>query len=511
MMSKLIKPFKVNEIWGLGFRVYYGDDFVSTTPFEKEAYSFFSKNQNDPTFGVPIHNYCKRINQVYKQNDDELIKLKYELEESKEFKDIEIQDSSSAIGLPKIIAYTHIKTNIRTEFDGLIFVSELKISDETFSIEEGIDFIEAQKAPYLLDIVQTGSTLTSVGKKLLNNASIHCTWMYATNSVDFCSNKFDLGGTMQVENLIFSIHLIDQNIVRLSMPTQTLEAGESYYFLIGSRSHIREVVAHDYETLRYLKFLEERLKSIRDDILKIQDNLFHEVPLLTWSLNPFAWGKAISYATSLQRSLERVIKYRLYLPSFAAVIQAYADFEAQGQGFYNLPYPLFDEGQKMNQAQYPTPSPYRLEIKNSKIIAWENDVTFRAFENEPECLNNFHLSIQKLVEETFTLLQAITVTPALHTGMVSALVALLAMFVSILVFALPFTFEKMSPLFQPKDVSAPQKSVESSDNEKHKLVPQQSMEKSQPKQSIMPKSTEKASTQKLLTAPTPIPKPILKP
>ena len=437
-----------------------------------------------------------------------MIKLKYELEESKEFKDIEIQDISSAIGLPKIVTYTHIKTNIRTEFDGLIFVSELKISDETFSIEDGINFIESQKTSHPLDIVQTGSTLTNVGRKLSKNTSAHCKWMYVTNSVDFCSNKFDLGGEMQVENLIFSIHLIDKNIVHFTMPTQTVKEGELYYFLIGSRSHVREVVAHDYETYRYLKFLEERLKSIRDNILKIQDNLFHEVPLLTWSLNLFAWGKAISYATSLQRSLEKVVRYRLYLPSFAAVIQAYADFEAQGQGFYNLPYPVFEQGQKMSQAQYPTPSPYRLEIKNSKIIAWENDVTFRAFENEPERLNNFHLSIQKLVEETFTLLQAITVTPALHTGMVSALVALLAMFISILVIILPFTFEKMSPLFQPKDVSAPQKSVESSDNEKHKLVPQQSMEKSQPKQS---KITEKASTQKLLTAPTPIPKPILKP
>lgn len=511
MMSKLIKPFKVNEIWGLGFRVYYGDDFVSTTPFEKEAYSFFSKNQNDPTFGIPIHNYCKRINQVYKQNDDELIKLKHALEESKEFKDIEIKDSSSAIGLPKIVVYTHIKTNIKTEFDGLVFVSELKISDETFSIEDGINFIETQKDPYLLDIVQTGSTLTSIGRKLLNNASAHCKWMYATSSVDFCSNKFDLGEIMQIENLIFSIHLIDKNIVHFTMPTQTFEESERYYFLIGSRSHIREVVAHDYETFRYLKFLEERLKSIRDDILKIQDNLFHEVPLLTWSLNLLAWGKAISYATSLQRSLEKIVRYRLYLPSFAAVIQAYADFEAQGIGFYNLPCPLFSEGQKMNQTQYPTPSPYRLEIKNSKIIVWENDITFRVFENEPESLNNFHLSIQTLVEETFILLQAITVTPALHTGMVSALVALLAMFISILVFALPFTLEKMSPLFQPKDVSAPQKSVKSSDNEKHKLLPQQSIGKSQLKQSIMPKRTEKASTQKSPTMPTLISKPILKP
>lgn len=511
MMSQLIKPFKVNEIWGLGFSVYYGDDFVSTTPFEKEAYSFFAKNQNDPIFGTSIHNYCKRINQVYKQNDDELIKLKYELEESKEFKDIEIQDSSSAIGLPKIIAYTHIKTNIRTEFDGLIFVSELKISNETFSIEDGINFIKAQKTSHLLDIAQTGSTLTNVGRKLLKNTSAHCKWMYATNSVDFCSNKFDLGREMQVENLIFSIHLIDQNIVHLTMPTQTVEKGERYYFLIGSRSHIREVVAHDYETYRYLKFLEERLKSIRDDILKIQDNLFHEVPLLTWSLNLFAWGKAISYATSLQRSLEKVVRYKLYLPSFVAVIQAYGDFEAHGIGFYNLPCPLFTEGQKMNQDQYRTRSPYRLEITNSKIIVWENDITFRAFENEPESLNNFHLSIQKLVEETFILLQAITVTPALHTGMVSALVALLAMFISILVFALPFTLEKMSSLFQPKDVSAPQKSIESSDNEKHKLVPQQFLEKSQPKQPSMPKRTEKASIQKLPTVPTPIPKPILKP
>jgi len=450
-MSRVIKPFKVNEIWGLGLRVYYGDEFVSTTPFEQEAYSFFSRNQNDPTFKIPIHNYCKRINHVYKQNDDKLINLKDELENSKEFKDIEILDSSSAIGLPKVVAYTHIETNIRTEFDGLIFVSEQKISDYTLSIEEAIELIEKQKTPYLLDVVQTGSNLTSVGKRLLSKASAHCTWMYSTNSVDFCANKFDLSGGVKLEHLIFSMCLIDSNIVRFTMPVQTVDVGEQYYFLIGNRSHIREVVAHDYETYRYLNFLEERLKSIRDDILLMQDSLFHEVPLLPWSINlinPFAWGEAIGYATSLQRSLERIVRYRLYLPSFAAVIQAYRDFEIKGLGFYNLPSPFITEGQKPYQAQYLIPSPYRLEINESKILVFKDNVPFRVFKEEPESLSSFHSAIQKLAEETFGLLQGLIVTPALHTGMVSALVALIAMLVSILFFVLPIAFGKIPALFQ---------------------------------------------------------------
>jgi hypothetical protein len=61
-----MKPFKINEIWQIGFRIYYGDNFVSIAPFEQDAYSFFSKYRNDPTFGSTAHDYCKRISKVSK-------------------------------------------------------------------------------------------------------------------------------------------------------------------------------------------------------------------------------------------------------------------------------------------------------------------------------------------------------------------------------------------------------------------------------------------------------------
>ncbi|MDX2244786.1 MAG: hypothetical protein NW224_29270 [Leptolyngbyaceae cyanobacterium bins.302] len=455
-----MKSFKVNEIWQVGFRIYYGDSFVSISPFEQDAYSFFSKYKSDPTFGATAHDYCKRINKVYTQNYENLLRLKEELESSDEFKDVELNNASSAIGLPKVLVYTHVETGIRTEFDGVVFLSEKQVTGQSFEVEDAKTYV-ASKGKIYLDNVQMGSTKNAFENESFLKVSAHCNWMYVTNSVDFKLNKFNQD--IDPNNLILSISLIDNQVIRFNMPHGTIDSGEKYHLLIGRREHIREVIAHDFETYRYLKFLEERLKVIRDDLLQIQGNLFTGVPLLPWSLKlfiPNTWSNAIKHSSDLHRCLEKVIKYRLYLPSFEEIFSAYEEYEDKGIGFYNLPNPIIEDG-KFVMSQYSTFSPAPLEITDSKIEVRGDIKSLRIFNGYPSRLKDFVSIVQRLADETFELLQSITVTPALQTGMVAAVVSLLAMLISIITFIFSPAISNIYGVFQSESstkVSEPQQS-----------------------------------------------------
>jgi hypothetical protein len=447
-MSAIIqlKSFQINEIWLLGTRIYFNDDFVSIKPFEEDAYSFFTKYQNDPQFGHTAHKYCKRVHQTYTQKIDELVKLKEELEKSGEFKEVELRDEPSSIGLPKILVYTHIKTDIYTEFDGLIFVSVKRISDQEFKVEDAKDFIQKEgSVTPIYDQAQIGSNQHQFSEKFSYNISASCNWRYTTGSVDFSNNNFN--PEVNIDLLVFYVSLIDENIVYFNMPHGTMDAGKNYYFLIGDRLHIKEVITHDLETLRYLKFLENRLKLIREDILEVQGKLFNQVPLLPWSwklINPQTYSQSIGYSTYLQRCLENIVKYRLYLPIFREVIEAYKEYEEKGIGFYNLTNPIMPF-----QSQYKTKLPYPLEIENNKIKVNKDVKLLCGYVGYPEKLNNFLLTLQKLADETFELLQSITVIPALQTGMVATVVSLMAMLISIIAFIFAPAVNSLYNFFQP--------------------------------------------------------------
>ena len=436
-MSQIIrlKSFQVQEIWLLGTRIYFADDFVSIKPFEEDAYSFFTKYQNDPEFGHTAHSYCKRVHHTYTQKVEELVKLKEELEKSGEFKEVELCDKPSSIGLPKILVYTHIETDVYTEFDGLIFVSIKRISEQEFKIEDAKDFIESEGLVYpVYDKVQIGTHKNKFSKRLADKSSARCNWRYTTGKVDYGENKFS--SEVNTELLLLYICFIDNNIIRFNMPQSTIDSGEKYYFLIGDRLHIKEVICHDLETLRYLRFLETRLKLIRDDVLDIQGKLFNKVPLLPWSwklINPQTYSKSIGYSTYLQRCLENIVKYRLYIPIFREVIEAYKEYEKKGIGFYNSTNPITINN-KSFQSQYQTELPYPLEIKDNRIEVNQDIELLCGYRGYPEKLNNFLSTLQKLADETFELLQSITVIPALQTGMVAAVISLMAMFISIIAF-----------------------------------------------------------------------------
>jgi len=496
-----MKTFKVSEIWQVGFRIYFGDDFVSIAPFEQDAYSFFSRHRNDPTFGSTAHDYCKRIDKIYTQKEDSLIKLKEELEESKEFKNVEFQQVSSAIGLPKILTYTHIQTGIKTEFDGVIFVSEKKISDEEFQVEDAQEFIKKQGKIYI-DTAQIGSKKTLAEDRFFYKMSAHCEWMYITNSADFSTNRFR--SEIDPEQIIFSLSLIDDKMIHFTMPQQTIETGEKYNLLIGDKNHIVQVIAHDFEVYRYLNFLEERLKLIRDELLKIQGNLFNDVPLLPWSIKlmiPFTWSKAINYSTHLQRSLEKIVRYRLYLPIFGEVVSAYEEYEKKGVGFYNLPSPFLTEENKFSVSQYQTFSPAPLEINSDGIEIKGNIQSLRTFAGYPSRLIDFITTIQNLSNETFELLQSLTVTPALQTGMLAAVISLLAMLISIIAFVFSPIIGNLYNLPQEQEIPKAIKPQMSPDQKSKFVSPTPT-----PKVNFSPRQKEVAKPKQNPSPTTPSPK-----
>lgn len=436
--------FKIEEIWRIGTRIYFGDKFVSIAPFEEKAYKFFSRYLNDPFFKLTSHDFCKRINEVYTQNVDALRELEKIIDNCSEFKDVSIKDKPSAIGLPQVLTYTHTKTNTQTEFDGVIFVSEKLIYSKTFSIEKAKDFVE-KKGATIESIAQIGSRNTKVWDMLAKNISAYCNWRYVTGKANFDKTKLK----------ILSINLIDTSFRRFTVPTMEASRGKGFSFLIGDKEHIRQVLAHESETYRYLKFLENRLRVIRYEILRIKDDLLNRIPLAPWPLKRWfnfkSWSKTISHWISLHRSLESIIKYKNYLSSFNQVFQAYKDYVEKGIAFYNLQSPITAINNKeRNQnklSQYPTIAPFPIEINSNGIKVKDYDKSLRLNFEYPSELLRSQVWIKRLADDTLGSLKSITTTSEIQVAMIATLVALIAILVSIIIVLLPSLVRFLNEVF----------------------------------------------------------------
>lgn len=428
--------FEIEEVWQLGTRIYFEDQFVSIAPFEEKAYEFFSRYLNMPSLGLTARHFCKRINQVYTQKVGALRELAEKMDSCDEFKGVALQDKPSAIGLPRVLTYTHAKTKIHTEFDGVVFVSEKQISDQSFSIQGAKDFVE-KKGAILDDIAQTGSSNAQVWEILAMHSSAHCHWQYVTGKAAFDQAKFKSG--IDLNHLILSIDFIDPNYIRITQPTQEASYGERFYFLIGNKEHIRQVIAHESETYHYLNYLESRLRIRRDDILGRRNDLLIAAPLVPWSLRQWlkfkSWRKPIEYWTSLHRSLESVIKHRAYFSCFQQVLDAYKGYEEKGIGFYNLPSPITSiNGEKQNPnelSQYPTVAPRPVKIDSNGIKIENFDELLCTYAGYPDKLLKFLASVKNLANDTFELLKSVTVTSGVQAAIVATVISLIALLVAI--------------------------------------------------------------------------------
>ncbi len=147
--------------------------------------------------------------------------------------------------------------------------SFLKKFYKNLPIDKAINFVKEQgKVHYFFEDqpFQMLPENSKFKKILMEKTSSHINWRYVTGKSIFDHSEFKAG--FDVNKLILFIILTDTRIHRIIQPTLESFVGEDYMFLIGNKEHVKQVIAHDSETYRYLNFLENRLRYIRDDNVK---------------------------------------------------------------------------------------------------------------------------------------------------------------------------------------------------------------------------------------------------
>lgn len=431
MNSKKIPLFEVDEIWQVGTRIYFGDEFVSISPFEKEYYEFFTKLITIPTFELTSDSFCKRINHIYIQKIDELKDLTEKIKKCDEFTNVELKDKSSAIGLPNVVSYTHKETGITTEFDGVIFVSEKRISDKSLPINEAKNIVE-NKGKIYIDRAQTGSPNTEVWNIFFKNSSAHCKWRYVTKKAGidefFKTKQFYKG------KIILDIILFDTNIITITQPTNETIIGENFSFLVGNKEHICQVIAHEAEIYRYLNFLENRLTNIRDEILYIRENLLKPSPLLP--LNPRSIIKYIKYYMDINKSLQKTIEYRIHIFSFEQVLNVFKRYEEEGISFFNIENQsvqiINEEYNPRKLNQWHTYAPKNAIIYDDFVIVNDYDKSLCDYAGYPEKLLKFQLWIKEILDDTVPFIRSITDTLSLQSQNILVIITLFLLIITLL-------------------------------------------------------------------------------
>lgn len=428
MSEIIIDKFDVSGLWQIGFRIYYGDKYVSIAPFEEEAYKLFSEHLNDPSWGIGPNQFCKRVNQTYSQKTDALQALAVDLEKTGEFCDIAIEDRPSAIGLPRVLCYKHKNANITTEFDGVLWVSRKKLNDSVVQVADLISNLSAQGAIYV-DEAQYGAFGNSVWDDMSWHSMAHCHWIYSTDSAAINHTVFS--------GHIFMANFKDQKYMTFTSPTGETKRGKDYSLLIGEKSHIIQVIAHEYETLRYLHYLEKRLRLIQKDLLAIKNALLSPAPIpshpIQW-INVREWLNSTKHWISMHRSMEAVIKHLAYLNGFSLVLESFKEYEDKGIGFYNLQNPILSiDGDVKNHnglSQYPTCSPLCIDVVNERIRIKGYDKSLLAYSGRPERLIAYEKWITNTASDTHELLKSIVSTAGLIAMMIAVILALLALIFS---------------------------------------------------------------------------------
>lgn len=426
-----MKLFKINKIWQIGIRNYFDNRFVIMPNFEEMAAEFFSLIGSDPLLLVSHHAFCKKINSVYKQNIDALHSLRDRIQDCEDFDDVKIEKKHSAIGLPIILSYRHKRTDIKTEFDGVIFVSEKKISDEIMSIGKASQLVE-KRGFIIEDGAQIGGSEDGIWQDLWEHTAARYSWYYATESADLKQYE----QTLNTNNLILSMNFNDPRFVRMVQPTKQVRKGKRYSFLIGNKEHIRQVLCHESESSRYLLYLKDRLVRMKSEAMKRRNSLFLNAPLAPKSIrefvNPIRWRRLVNHWTSIHRGLEDIIRLKTHLDNYQMVFQSYKDFEKNAIAFYNLPNPIVGRNGEEYISQYQTRLPFLIKIKGDSVEIVDFDRTVNLYSGLPDKFLKFHAGTGKLIEDIFDIMRNITTTAGLQVAMVALLISVSAILISLI-------------------------------------------------------------------------------
>jgi len=425
-MDIKIDLFDIKDIWEVGTRIYYSDEYIAISPIEEEAYNFYFRFANDPFLGVDFKSFPKRINHIYAQKVEALQNLKRELEEDEKFTEVNFQKKPSAIGLPYILSYKGFDCEI--EFDGVVFVIKRLLKKGSLKINEARDFVKKQGiiSYNFLPIPRTEDRMMSI--------SAETNWRYVSGSMDFKNKNID-----RQRELVFYLDFLDLNIKYISFPTGRASEGKKFFFLLGEREHITQIIAHESETNRLLHFLEETLREIKQSIFNIREEIKSTllVPLKIkdfWNLKK--WNRVKDYWEKVHRNLEDVIDYKMRVSILLKLSQTYQNFANNGISFYNLKSPIKIDNEDSEMAQYITSKPFPIEIETDKVIIKEYNNDVCSYTGFPDRLIGFHSFINDITNETLELIKNITTTSSIYTsvsGLFLAWIAIIIAMISIII------------------------------------------------------------------------------
>ena len=421
------------DLWLVGTRVYSGDRFVEVKPFERDALDRIL-DVTEPYPEFPPHMFVSATNSKYTQRLDVLGDFARELARSGEFADVKLEARPSALGLPQTVAYSHPRTGVRTEFDGLLFVSERKLHSGTLTLDETLGYARKQGYSY-----ERAGQLPSDPHPLAQHfdpaTEAWSHWRYVTGSMH-------VGGTCKrrspdFQHLTLAVKMTDSNIHFVTCPTGDATTGRDFHVLFGQKEHIRQVLAHDAECGRYLRFMHGRVFAIRSDIVRIRRELLNSSPLIpngVWQFfNPVRWTRAVRYWTHAHKSMEDLNRARTYLAAFAPFAQVYKDFAASGIAFYNLSSPnLGAEG----LSQYQTSAPIMAEVADGSLVVARPLSSFNTYERLPAWVMDLVQKTDVHARDAYEMMQGIVSTSELQAVVVSATISIAVLAVTMLALAL---------------------------------------------------------------------------
>lgn len=427
-MNIKIDLFDIEGIWEVGTKIYFSNEYISISPIEKEAYDFYFRYANDPFLGVDFKSFPKRINHIYSQKVGALKDLKKELEEDERFNEVRFLKKPSAIGLPNILSYKGFGYEI--EFDGVVFVIKRLLKKGTFIINKAQDFVNKQGINIVnfLPIPKTEKRMMSI--------SAETNWRYVSGSMSLKEENFN-----KLSELVFYLDFLDLNIKYKNYPTGRASEGKRFFFLLGEKEHITQIIAHESETIRLLFFLEETLREIKQNIIHLREVIKPAllVPLKIkdfWNLKK--WNRVKDYWEKVHRNFEDVIDYKMRLSILLKLCQTYQNFADNGISFYNLKSPFQLGNEENEMAQYITSKPFPIEIGTDKVVIKEYNKKICSYKGSPERLIKFHSFIDDITNETLELIKNITTTSSVYTSVSGSFLAWIALIIAIISLILSF-------------------------------------------------------------------------
>jgi len=373
-MKEKLEPgkLKVKNLYLSGYRLFWGNNFITIKDFETEASKFFEYYPYSEMH-LPKISFIKRVSHFYIQKTDELKIFADELKNDEEFEDVKFEKTYSILGLPYVVKYKIKKSNIAIQFDGILFISTLLLQESGTPMEltKLLEYVDENPPKNLW-----GEEIGGIHrKKFINEIAPFPKWYYITEI------NYKMDASNETKRFILRMPLLDKRIMRVTYPTGEAEKGQEYDLYIGSYEHILRVIAQDFESFFYLKkVIGENLGNMHRDILGIRDKIgdiyYSKLTSLFGWFNPKKWWEPIKVWKNLQEGFQVTTKFVLKASLYKEALSVYKDLLQRGVAYYSIPY-------QNDMAQYQTSPPYTVDREE-----WElgYDPSYSIFHNNPDIL-----------------------------------------------------------------------------------------------------------------------------